>query len=393
MFKKILRYIALIIFIVLSMAFAYVTYTYYSAIHSDDPIMPSLFVERWSTTIMRGNIIIKMSESESYDLQEKDSIITDSMNDSVSLIRWPDHSTTRLGWWTELLIESMRVNSDYSQIEIHAILKSGKTWSNIVRVVTPGSFVRFTVPKTGIIAWVRWTVFDISVDDNYIRSIDHRVSVTNKDWYQRELESGDSITLSDIRIQSSKKADNDWLHLNMKSDSSYNQLRAQQLRKTYDLLSGKTGTIPWLDRITRQSLSSLEAFGDISIIESLSSGDISEMAGKDSGKLLRWYQAFQWDEFASERGLLRESIIDISGQRIPDNALIDIMKEWAQYDIHSLQDIQGSNLKDDPTILPTIPPLPAWWGLPDAPNTWLDRIDIPSGIYDGIPDQGFNSPF
>ncbi len=71
------------------------------------------------------------------------------------MILWPDHSTTRLGANSRLTIERMRVADDYSQIELVAVLESGKVWSNIVRTLYPNSRVEFRLPKSGTVVGVR----------------------------------------------------------------------------------------------------------------------------------------------------------------------------------------------------------------------------------------------
>ncbi len=91
-----------------------------------------------------------MTSPESYGIQEGDIIIT--RIDSLSVIAWPDHSTTRLGANSRLTIERMRVADDYSKIELVASLESGKVWSNIVRTLYPDSRVEFHIPRTGTVA-------------------------------------------------------------------------------------------------------------------------------------------------------------------------------------------------------------------------------------------------
>ncbi len=72
--------------------------------------------------------------------------------DSQALLAWPDHSTTRLGPNSRLIIERMRVADDYSKIELVATLENGKVWSNIVRTLYPDSRIEFRLPKSGTVA-------------------------------------------------------------------------------------------------------------------------------------------------------------------------------------------------------------------------------------------------
>ncbi len=111
---------------------------------------------------------------------------------------WPDHSTTRLASLSRLHITRMRVADDYSRIELVASLESGKSWSNIVRTLYPGSRVEFDIPRLGTVAGVRGTVFEINLDANYIQSIDHSVSLSDKSGKSVLLMPGEAVLASDI---------------------------------------------------------------------------------------------------------------------------------------------------------------------------------------------------
>jgi hypothetical protein len=94
-----------------------------------------------------------MVRGESYDLQQKDTIIT--KQNALAIVTWPDRSQTRLGSNSRMQIDRMVVARDYSSIEIEFALEQGQVWSTVVRTMYPGSYFRTRIPNQGVIAGVR----------------------------------------------------------------------------------------------------------------------------------------------------------------------------------------------------------------------------------------------
>ena len=220
--KNIFLLILAIFAVIFVIAFGMTTYRYYVAIHSDDPIDPYISVEKWETTITRGEIAIDMSMPESYNIREWDIIITRS--DSLAVIFWPDHSTTRLAANSRLTIDRMRVATDYSKIELVATLENGKAWSNIVRTLYPDSRVEFNLPKSGTVAGVRWTVFEINLDENYIHSVSHSVTLKNSFGKIVTLLPGEAVLANNILQKFNKSLDIAWISLNNGKDMAWKHL-------------------------------------------------------------------------------------------------------------------------------------------------------------------------
>lgn len=148
--QKILFPIFFLILFLFVSAFAWTTYGYYQAIHSDDPITPYLSVTSGSVTIARADIAIDMAAGEVFNIQENDIIITKA--DALAVLHWPDHSTTRIGDSSRATIKRMQVADDYSTIEIEILLEKGKIWNNVIRTIYPGSYFRAQLPDNNIIA-------------------------------------------------------------------------------------------------------------------------------------------------------------------------------------------------------------------------------------------------
>jgi hypothetical protein len=78
-----------------------------------------------------------------------------------------------------MIIQKMRVASDYSRIELELALENGKVWNTVVRTLYPDSYFRVKLPKNGTIAGVRGTIFDIDLTSDVIRSSDHAVILSD----------------------------------------------------------------------------------------------------------------------------------------------------------------------------------------------------------------------
>ncbi len=251
-----------------------------------------------------------MTTSESYPIEEGDIIIT--REDSQAVINWPDHSTTRLGAHSRLTIELMRVAEDYSTIELVASLESGKVWSNIVRTLYPDSRFEVHIPRSGTVAGVRGTVFEINLDDNYIHSIDHSVSLSNSIGQVVMLRPGDSVQAGNILTKIGIKLDTTWIATNMLADQTFISLRDIQLREIYmELAHSRGGIFDFWDRLVRWILSFFSGFDAIYTLSTISSGSVSDMANLSQATVLRWYQAFQSTDFIQERDEFRGAIVSM----------------------------------------------------------------------------------
>ena len=99
--------------------------------------------------------------------------------ESLAIIEWWDGSITRLAWDSKISIWEANVSKDYTKINISFDLISGKSWSNVVSFLWKDSY--FKQSFDNVEAWVRWTVFDVDLDNNYIHVVDHQVTLTQQD--------------------------------------------------------------------------------------------------------------------------------------------------------------------------------------------------------------------
>lgn len=228
----------------------------------------------------------------------------------------------------------MRVADDYSKIELVASLESGKAWSNIVRTLYPDSRVEFHIPRTGTVAGVRGTVFEINLDANYIHSIDHSVSLSNSIGQMVTLLPGDSVQASNILTKIGTKLDTTWITANTIADAAFMQIRNTELRDTYTRLSSSSGGIFDLwDRFMRWVLSFFPSFDGIPTLSAISSGDLANMTGISQTSMMRWYQSFQSTDFVQERDQFRGAIISIRDQLTNGDQVIESLTRGAMWDM------------------------------------------------------------
>ena len=161
-------FLSLCIFLVgIGVMFWISSYDYYKAIHVDDPVQPTFMVHTGNATIIRWETAFDLTEKEELPLETGDAIETRTK--SQGMITWPDHSVTRLGENTRVVVSQMEVSQNYDSIKISMDLKRWKTWNNVVRTMLGDSYFETKLPKNNIVAAVRGTVYEINLDGGYIR--------------------------------------------------------------------------------------------------------------------------------------------------------------------------------------------------------------------------------
>lgn len=251
------------------------------------------------------------------------------------MIAWPDHSTTRLGAQSRLTIIRMRVADDYSHIELVASLESGKIWSNIVRTLYPDSRIEFYLPKSGTVAGVRGTVFEINLENNYIHSVEHSVTLENSIGQLTTLLPGDAVQVNNIFSKIISGLDTAWISLNSLQDNTYMSLRNAQLRDTYTLLAGNVTIYTIWDNFVRWILGWFAPFQDIALIASINSGNLADMATMPQVLVMKWYQSLQSADFIQERDQFRGVIMSWK-DNIQGDQLIDNLTKGAIWDMSTL---------------------------------------------------------
>ena len=74
-------------------------------------------------------------------------------------------------------INEMKAKSISENIQIDFSLEQGKSWSNVIRYLYDTSYFHERFNDETALATVRGTVFEINLDDQYVHTVDHSISV------------------------------------------------------------------------------------------------------------------------------------------------------------------------------------------------------------------------
>lgn len=217
----------------------------------------------------------KLNE-QSLSLNEKETLASGDViltgEDSLAVIYWGDGSLTRLGSHTKIEIEENMISKDFSEIHISFDLLSGKTWSQVVSFI--GKDSSFTQSFNGIEAGVRGTIYEVDVDADYLRVIDHAVKLSGE--ADIELASGEILNLKTFSLMQLSEfiknfEDKSWTALNTALDSAH----IIEMKENLDNSMRETFFIQWLRNmffLPHKVNSDLKSTRDIDAI-------ISEVAG------------------------------------------------------------------------------------------------------------------
>ena len=183
----------------------------------------------------------------------KEDIIETKTKDSLAIIEWWDWSITRLWWNTKVKIENQFVAKNKDQVNILFRLFSGKTWSNVVTYLWEDSYFNQTYSDTEIA--VRWTVYLVDADNDYLQVESHKVELTNKQFGKKEVTENKQLKLSNFEFISLgdfiKFFKDKWFfELNQKLDKEYLlklSLEVEKRVKDFVYFAGKN-----IDNLTKE---------------------------------------------------------------------------------------------------------------------------------------------
>lgn len=116
--------------------------------------------------------------------------------DSLAVISWWDGSLTRLWSNTKISIEQNKISKDYTDINISFELLTWKSWSQVISFISKDS--SFTQHFDGIEAWVRGTTFDVDLEKQYLRVVNHAVTLQDENWNIINITEGKILNISDF---------------------------------------------------------------------------------------------------------------------------------------------------------------------------------------------------
>jgi len=186
---------------------------------------------KWEVNINEN--ILKKEERQKLEIWN----IIVTKKDSACVIEWWDWSLTRLWENSKVEIQELNVEKDLSKINLQFKLINWKTWSNVVSYLWEESY--FKQNFEDIEAAVRWTVFDVNLDKDYVYVANHEVAVKkgNKTKIVSENSAFSISQFSFIKIEEFIKniVDKKWLEENAKLDNKFLNNLKKDLSKKIDL--------------------------------------------------------------------------------------------------------------------------------------------------------------
>lgn len=152
---------------------------------------------------------------------------------SLAIIEWWDGSITRLWDNTTIIINELFVSDNLDTIQLAFSLEAWKTWSNVVSFLWEDSYFKESFRDNE--AAVRWTVFNVDLDNEYIYVTDHQVALTSAEGKSFVIDKNQPFSLSSFSFIDLAKfirsiKDKAWEDLNKQIDIEFiNWLKAQVL--------------------------------------------------------------------------------------------------------------------------------------------------------------------
>lgn len=158
------------------------------------------------------------------DLNIKEKInnwdVISTLKNSLAIIEWGDKSITRLGWNTKIKVKENFASEDLSKINISFELLKGKTWSNVISILTWDS--TFTQEIKWVSAAVRGTVFEANYEEDYLLVHKHEVKLTNNNGDIKKIYPGQVFSVKYFSLDKLKIAiDQTFIEINEKMDKEY----------------------------------------------------------------------------------------------------------------------------------------------------------------------------
>lgn len=182
-------------------------------------------------------------------------------------------------------------------------------------------------------AWVRWTVFNVDLENDYVSVLKHKISLVNNEWKIYKIEENEPFsikTFSFIKLQEfiEKIKDKNFEDLNFKLDNEYINDLSMKLLKEFDKYTNLSEIeLKWLTSEQKQELYNklLSKYQELNFVDS----DTKELFNKK----LEYKKALIW--LASEndkKALVENTLYDFKDTISSNNvsgfeAIIPILNE------------------------------------------------------------------
>ncbi len=206
----------------------------------------------WIAELNNKNLTL----NNKYKLKALDKIET-IWEESLAIIKWGDWSVTRIWWNSLLVIKKANVEKNLLKINISFKLEKGKTWSQVVSFIWEWSYFHQSfADKT---AAIRWTIFEVNLEKDYLYVEKHEVKLTNKYWVEKIISEKKPFIISEfdfIELFEFLKNFKDaaWQDLNKKLDIEFYKILVKQIWDINKFTSNKIYNISELSNEKRKEL-------------------------------------------------------------------------------------------------------------------------------------------
>ncbi len=327
--------IVALLFLALSSMIGWSFYSYYTILHANETSHSYILSLSGNVTLWKNEEKILLEHQESYgknadELLEVGDII-DVSSWAMAVIYWPDQSVSRLSWGSRLVIETLNVSSDLSQIQIATSLEKWRVWSNVVRAMFGNSYFTTRVPNYQVTAAVRWTVYEIDAENDYIHSMNHAITLEDANGKKNTIIGGEIVKISDIFTKlKATVLDPIWIYMNTSFDKNHQEELTTYIKTSVELLQPKN----IIDRFVLWILSfskNMRTLIDYARISSTNTISISGNASREA--LIRWYQDLQSQALTAEKVVSKIELQDKILSSIPESEKASFREVFARSNI------------------------------------------------------------
>lgn len=179
-------------------------------------------------------------------------IIKTIWTDSLAIIKWWDWSITRMSGNSKIVINKTDIEKNLLNIQISFRLEKWKTWSDVISFIWKDSYFHQSFADTT--AAVRWTTFEVNLDNNYLFVDKHEVKLTRNDWKTEVVSENKPFDLTKFTFIDFVKfiqtvQDKAWKKLNTSLDKNfYNSL----IKNIWDININTLNKINDISNLTSQ---------------------------------------------------------------------------------------------------------------------------------------------
>ena len=271
----------------------------------------------WEATLnnlkLGKNIKLEINKKE---LLNKDDELSTIWEESLAMVKWWDWSITRVWWNSDLIIEQVDIEEGLLNIKIAFKLEKWKTWSDVISFIWDESYFHQTFSDTT--AAVRWTIFEVNLENNYVYVDKHEVILTKDNWEEKIIWENkpfniDEFIFIDLLKFINDIKDIDWRALNLDLDKEFYKALMKSIWDIEEVTTKEIDRIEKyvknIDELTNAKKNELynEALSEYQKINFISTDDIENYRKKLELKTLLIELAPSWDK----KSLLLTSIYDL----------------------------------------------------------------------------------